>query len=65
MPVPEIRRYTELVRAGAGNERERLALLREHRDRVNTRMDALTRSLDLVNYKIGAYEDILESETAS
>ncbi len=60
MPLPEIRRYTTLVRAGGGNEAERLALLCEHRDRVTTRMAALTRSLDLVNYKIGVYEDILE-----
>jgi hypothetical protein len=60
MPVPEVRRYTALVRAGGGNERERLALLREHRDRMTTRMAALTRSLDLVDYKIGVYEDILD-----
>jgi DNA-binding transcriptional MerR regulator len=65
MPVPEIRRYTELVRAGGGNEQERLTLLREHRDRVTTRMAALTRSLDLVNYKIGVYEDILEGQAVS
>src|SRR6202000_1437398 len=42
MPVPEIRRYTELVRAGGGNEQERLTLLREHPDRVTTRMGDLT-----------------------
>jgi len=59
MPLPAIRRYTELVGAGPGNEAERLGLLREHRKRVTTQIDALTRSLDLVNYKVGVYEDII------
>jgi len=31
MPIRLIRRYAELVRAGDGNEEERLALLEEHR----------------------------------
>jgi len=31
MPVCEVRRYAELVRAGDGNEDERLALLHAHR----------------------------------
>lgn len=65
MPVQEIRRYTELVRAGGGNELARLTLLREHRERVTTRMAALTRSLDLVDHKIGVYEDILDSQPVS
>src|SRR5258708_28909058 len=34
MPLPAIRRYAELVREGAGNEQERLALMRRHRERV-------------------------------
>ena len=32
MPIRMIRRYAELVRAGEGNEAERLALLEAHRD---------------------------------
>ncbi|MFC7546544.1 MerR family transcriptional regulator [Plantactinospora sp. GCM10030261] len=60
MPVPEIRRYTELVRAGRGNEAERLALLREHRRRVEHQMDQLHRCLDLISYKVGVYEDALD-----
>lgn len=57
MPIPQIRRYTELVRAGVGNELERLQLMREHRQRVDEQLATLRRSLDLINYKVGVYED--------
>ena len=60
MPLPAIRRYTGLVRAGAGNEADRLALLREHRERVVNQMGQLRRCLDLINFKVGVYEDVLE-----
>ncbi|WP_162642264.1 hypothetical protein [Streptosporangium sp. 'caverna'] len=39
-------------------EEERLTLLREHRERVTTQIDELTRCLSSINYKVGAYEDI-------
>lgn len=64
MPMTAIRRYTELVRDGDGNERERLALLREHHRRVTDQMDQLGRCLDLISHKIGIYEDILDARTA-
>lgn len=57
MPLPEIRRYTGLVRQGGGTEAERLALMRVHRQRVLQQIAQLTRSLDLINYKVGVYED--------
>jgi DNA-binding transcriptional MerR regulator len=60
MPLPTIRRYTELVRAGAGNETERLELLREHRERVVDQMNQLHNCLDLINFKVGVYEDVLD-----
>ncbi|MDG4789665.1 MerR family transcriptional regulator [Micromonospora sp. WMMD1102] len=62
MPLPVLRRYTDLVRAGAGNERERLTLLREHHGQVAEQIDRLTQSLDLVRFKIGVYEDLLDQE---
>ena len=34
MPIRDVRRYAALVRAGDGNEAERLALLKAHRERV-------------------------------
>lgn len=64
MPLPQIRRYTELVRAGEGNEADRLGVLREHRERVLDQMDQLRKCLDLINYKVAVYEDILDEREA-
>ncbi|CAM5468781.1 MerR family transcriptional regulator [Streptomyces spiroverticillatus] len=58
MPLPVLRRYTELVRAGVGNEPERLALMREHEARVTAQIAALTESLDLIRFKVAVYEDL-------
>jgi DNA-binding transcriptional MerR regulator len=65
MPIPQIARYTALVRAGDGNEPERLALLSRHREQVTAQMTQLTRCLDLINFKVGVYEDILAQSTAA
>ena len=59
MPIRAIREYAELVRAGDGNERERLALLEEHRERVLEQLEKIQRNLELVDYKIGLYRDRL------
>lgn len=64
MPVDQIRGYTELVRAGNGNEAQRLALLRDHEARVVERLAELTRALELTRYKIGVYERHLAAGTA-
>lgn len=61
MPLPDIRRYAELVQAGAGNEPERLDLLRRHEHRIHDQRQQLDRCLDLIKFKIGVYEDILDS----
>jgi DNA-binding transcriptional MerR regulator len=64
MPLTEIRRYAELVRAGSGNEAERLALLRRHRERVDEQISALNRCREVIDYKVGVYEDRLARGTA-
>ncbi len=51
MPIRDVRRYATLVREGDGNETDRLALLREHRQWVLTRL-AETRD------HLGALEDV-------
>jgi hypothetical protein len=48
--------------AGAGNQKERLAIMRRHRDQVNAQIARLTECLDLINYKVGVYEDILADQ---
>ncbi|MFD6564279.1 hypothetical protein [Micromonospora profundi] len=51
------------VTAGcAGNEGERLALLREHHERVTGQMGRLAQCLDLITFKVGLYEDLLDQD---
>src|SRR5215207_2408784 len=56
------RRYTEaeLVRAGEGNEAERLALLEAHREAVLEQLDAIRRNLEAIDYKIEIYRDCVD-----
>ena len=60
MPIRRIRRYAELVRAGEGNERERLELLEEHRDAVRTQLAGVRRHLAFIDRKIAIYEEKAE-----
>jgi DNA-binding transcriptional MerR regulator len=64
MPIPVIRRYTELVREGPGNEEERLGIMREHQEQVKAQMARLAEALDLINYKVGVYEDLVADRPA-
>ncbi|MCM0621299.1 MerR family transcriptional regulator [Nocardioides bruguierae] len=59
MPVRDVRRYADLVRAGDGNEHARLALLREHRQVVLAQLAEVTEHLGAIDAKIGIYEDRL------
>jgi DNA-binding transcriptional MerR regulator len=63
MPIPVLRAYTELVKQGAGNETDRLTLLKDHRAVVIEQIAELRRCLDLISFKVGVYEDILEAAT--
>ena len=65
MPLAVLRQYTALVRQGSGNEKERLALLRQHQDDVTAQIAELTRCLDLIRFKAGVYEDILAQESTA
>ncbi|MET8630681.1 hypothetical protein ABZW30_44510 [Kitasatospora sp. NPDC004669] len=64
MPIPAIRRYTELACGGDTTAADRLALLREHRALALVRIAALHRCLDLVNHKVAVYEDYLGDPAA-
>ncbi|WP_232664415.1 MerR family transcriptional regulator [Pseudonocardia sp. TRM90224] len=63
MPLPAVRRYTELVREGDGNWRQRIELLRAQEQRVLTQMQQLEKSLDLIRFKLGVYADLMNGET--
>jgi DNA-binding transcriptional MerR regulator len=65
MPIREVRRYADLVRAGDGNEAARLELLHAHRRQVLADLAAVTAHLSAIDYKIGLYEDKLERRSLS
>lgn len=60
MPVRDIRRYVGLVRAGDGNETERLDLLLAHRQQVLAQLAQVTQHLGAIEGKIALYKDRLE-----
>jgi DNA-binding transcriptional MerR regulator len=57
MPIRLIRRYAELVRAGDGNEEERLALLEEHRREVLRQLEEVASNLEAIDNKIRIYRE--------
>ena len=60
MPIRDVRRYADLVRAGDGNEQERLDLLRDHRARVLVQLAEVQEHLGAIDRKIGIYTDAVE-----
>jgi DNA-binding transcriptional MerR regulator len=63
MPLAAIRRYTELVRQGTGNEAERLTILRQHQQRVTAQIAGLTGCLETIAFKVKLYEESLATGT--
>jgi hypothetical protein len=50
----------ELVRDGEGNERDRLALLEEHRAAVKARLSEVQKHLVFIEKKIAKYKETLD-----
>jgi len=61
MPIREVRQYADLVRAGDGNEAERLELLRAHRDRVRQQLAEVASHLEAIEFKIDLYESRVDA----
>jgi DNA-binding transcriptional MerR regulator len=59
MPIRRIRDYADLVRAGEGNEAERLGILEAHREDVLDQRRELELSLERIDYKVALYRDKL------
>jgi len=62
MSIRDVRQYADLVRAGDGNEAERLELLRTHRDRVREQLRQVAAHLDAIEFKIDLYETRVGTE---
>ena len=59
MPVTDIRRYSQLVAAGPGNEHDRLELLRSHQRRVEEQLAELAGCRDVIAAKVAVYTEHL------
>jgi len=64
VPLPEIRRYAQLVRGGAGNVGERLDILRRHEAKVAQQVADLQDALDIIHAKVELYAQHLTAGTA-
>jgi DNA-binding transcriptional MerR regulator len=60
MPIREVRRYSELMKAGEATNEERLALLEAHRINVLAGLETTARNLELVEWKIRFYKERLK-----
>lgn len=58
-PITVLREYTALVRAGSGNEAERLALLRAHERSLDAQIAQLVESRRVIGEKATAYQRVL------
>ncbi len=61
MPIRRVRAYADLVRAGGGNEDERLSLLEAHREAVVAQIAEMQRSLAAIDAKIDLYRERIAS----
>jgi DNA-binding transcriptional MerR regulator len=64
MPLPEIRRYAQLVTAGPGNEAERFDILRRHEEKVQQQVSDLQQALGVIHAKVELYARHLAAGTA-
>jgi DNA-binding transcriptional MerR regulator len=65
MSLPDIRRYAELVRQGAGNEADRYALLTAHQAKIRAQMDEIMTCQTIIESKVDHYRARLDEGTAS
>ena len=61
MPIRRMREYADLVRAGDGNEAQRLALLEAHRVAVRMQLEAMEHNLAAIDNKIEIYRERIAS----
>jgi DNA-binding transcriptional MerR regulator len=64
MPIKTIRRYAQLVSAGRGNEKERLALLEAHRADVLAKLAEIQENLKAIDHKVDVYRGRLAAGDA-
>ena len=63
-PLPEIRRYAQLVVEGPGDEAERFEILRRHEAKVRQQIADLLEALGIIHTKVEIYAQRLTAGTA-
>ena len=63
MPVADMARYSELVRAGEGNEADRIALMESHARSLDAQIEELIASREVIRDKITFYRQAVASRT--
>jgi DNA-binding transcriptional MerR regulator len=64
MPLAAIRDYVGLIKRGAGNEAERVALLRRHQQSLLAQIEELRECSAWIEHKVGIYDDVLKRGSA-
>ena len=65
MSIQEIARFVQLTREGDHTLKERVELLREHRERVLARMEEMQKYLEKVTWKLNFFTEKLNAYEAS
>ncbi|TFB85569.1 MerR family transcriptional regulator [Cryobacterium algoricola] len=63
MPVADMARYSQLVRAGEGNEADRIALMESHARYLDAQIEELIASREVIRDKIIFYRRAVASRT--
>ena len=61
MPLQEIARFVQLTHEGEGTLKERVELLRTHRENVISRMEEMQKYLDKVTWKLNYFSEKLSA----
>ncbi|NDJ76946.1 MAG: MerR family transcriptional regulator [Chloroflexi bacterium] len=67
MPIRQMLQYAQLQAEGDYTVNERLDILREHHTKIKAELDELLRYLEVIEYKIGHYQQVadeMQAETA-
>lgn len=64
MPIAELAKYSCLVRAGEGNEAERIALMEAHADSLDAQIAELIACRAVIRGKVDSYREDLSARSA-
>ena len=60
MPLQEIARFVQLAQRGDGTLKERVELLRDHREKMAARLEEMQRYLEKITWKVNFFSGKLE-----